>query len=643
MAGYASVNMPSVGDFLQTADVFSRAVVKPAPAVFSVETLAPLKIDGSHYMCMRITPMYTDRVSLSSKSSQTEYEIMRRWEDCLYFQDMLEREYSQLARSKKNRLKKGKGVRKNDVYINSDRASSWDSLPPGPAPESVVLDIHDLVPKLTKKGTLFRTSQSTIDQRQVELKAFMAAFWRDDVPTLLDEYRQEDEVRAFFALWQKDRDIARKLKSPPKKKPASTIYSFYAAERGSTDTVSSTATRRTRAVSSASSSDASTSSGSSRNSLASSVYIASDDRSVPFGHNPTQDSNKLAVLPEMVEFKKRGKTHASAARDSWMSTTSGMSFVDDLNVRLPDEEERRLSSRMSMASIATFRTDISSEGVVPRYYIPEHSSRMSVATFRTDASADGVLPRPDSRATISRSSLFSDTDSVLDSGFLDSFPRPCSFVPDSPIEDADSLAYHTAPSSPIDSLRPASPEAPRTPVGSYLLRRQEALAARRGPSPSSSLRSGTASVLSDCTSSSRFSDSTGTTITPSRYSFSSSCSSETTATSVASIPISPLVIKAVYNSSIILLKVDADADADDDRAIGLQEVRARLRHKFKAQENEDLPEGFALAYVTPASKFEEPTTKTRSSGEPISIAKEADWEQLRASLDGTKLTLRIVS
>ncbi|KAJ3720708.1 hypothetical protein C8R42DRAFT_722394 [Lentinula raphanica] len=59
------------------------------------------------------------------------------------------------------RLLAGKGVKKDGFYLQ-DRASSWESLPPGPEPNSVAQDIRDNVPKLTKKGTLFRASQSLV-------------------------------------------------------------------------------------------------------------------------------------------------------------------------------------------------------------------------------------------------------------------------------------------------------------------------------------------------------------------------------------------------------------------------------------------------------------------------------------------------
>ena len=74
----------------------------------------------------------------TTTSLNTEYEIWRRWEDCLYFQDLLESEYDQMSREKRARLQAGKGVKKNGLYEHEDptrrlrRAASFESLPPGP-------------------------------------------------------------------------------------------------------------------------------------------------------------------------------------------------------------------------------------------------------------------------------------------------------------------------------------------------------------------------------------------------------------------------------------------------------------------------------------------------------------------------------
>ena len=127
---------------------------------------------------LRIYPIHdhpddVSSVSGGSRSSTSsgptgEYEVWRRWEDCLWFQELLELEYGIMARQKRQRLAAGKGVKKDGVYIHSDQAASFDSLPPGPEAKSIAKDVHVIIPKLSKKGTLFRPSQSTIEQRSRE-------------------------------------------------------------------------------------------------------------------------------------------------------------------------------------------------------------------------------------------------------------------------------------------------------------------------------------------------------------------------------------------------------------------------------------------------------------------------------------------
>ena len=149
-----------------------------------------------------------------SSSSMSEYEIWRRWEDCLHFQDTLETLYTQMAREKRARLLAHKGVKKDGVYTHEDplrrhhRAASFESLPPGPDPHMIAKDLHDLLPKLTKKGTLFRASAATVEQRQQEFTALIEALWRsdDEVPVLIQELRQMRIVRDFFGFWRRDKD-----------------------------------------------------------------------------------------------------------------------------------------------------------------------------------------------------------------------------------------------------------------------------------------------------------------------------------------------------------------------------------------------------------------------------------------------------
>ena len=156
-----------------------------------------------------------DRRSVSSRSASSsspykDYEIWRRWDDCLWFQETLELEYSIQAREKRRRLEQGKGVKKNGVYLDSKQAASFDSLPPGPDPTSVSLDIHNYIPKLTKKATLFRANQATIDQRQQQFASLIEALLAPEVPALVEELRATATVKDFFGWWRRDKDFARK-------------------------------------------------------------------------------------------------------------------------------------------------------------------------------------------------------------------------------------------------------------------------------------------------------------------------------------------------------------------------------------------------------------------------------------------------
>ena len=168
---------------------------------------------GSYSFGLRVCPIKNDMSSVSARSNSSHlgYEIWRKWEDCLNFQESLEIEYSRMAREKRNRLAAGKGVKKNGIYFHGDQAASFESLPPGPDPHSVAQDIHNHVPKLTKKGTIFRASQATINQRHSEFQAMINALFDEDVPTLIKELRTTHTFTDFFGFWRRDHDLARKL------------------------------------------------------------------------------------------------------------------------------------------------------------------------------------------------------------------------------------------------------------------------------------------------------------------------------------------------------------------------------------------------------------------------------------------------
>ncbi|KAG6862466.1 hypothetical protein C0995_000012 [Termitomyces sp. Mi166 len=217
-------------------ECFKRAVYRAAPPKFSIEMLTPTKFGSSYNFGMRINPLVWggDRssVAFTASSSSLEYDIWRKWEDCLIFQENIETEYRRMARSKRIRLERGKGIKRNGFY-QQDAASSWESLPAGPDPKSIAADIHQYIPTLTKKGTIFRASQATIDQRATEFKAFVEALWKDDVPALIDEMRNDHLVRDFFGYWRRDHEIYEKQRKQRAKNSASrtsvtsSIFSMY--------------------------------------------------------------------------------------------------------------------------------------------------------------------------------------------------------------------------------------------------------------------------------------------------------------------------------------------------------------------------------------------------------------------------------
>ncbi|KIY51791.1 hypothetical protein FISHEDRAFT_16407, partial [Fistulina hepatica ATCC 64428] len=259
---------------------YKRAVYLSPPEHFSIQMLTPTKQGSSVNFGMRISPIILDEdlpspssvSSHSSRSRQTiEYDIWRKWEDCLYLQEMLEHHYNGLAREKRNRLLAGKGVKDKDGFYRqgAGQAASFESLPPGPDPNMVARDVHELIPRLTKKGTIFRASQATIDQRYHELRALMQSLFRDDVPTLLNDLRNHRMITDFFGYWRRDYDLARKQSPQGGTRQrhdslTSEIYSTYFASSPSlaspTQRRSSTSSRRHSASSSSSSGSSSGSS-----------------------------------------------------------------------------------------------------------------------------------------------------------------------------------------------------------------------------------------------------------------------------------------------------------------------------------------------------------------------------------------------
>ncbi|KAG8763386.1 hypothetical protein FRC11_004154 [Ceratobasidium sp. 423] len=140
-----------------------------------------------------------------------EYEIHRKWEDCLDLQRVLEKEYAALVK-----VRKSKGGKKgSSVYGNPQRAASFDSLPTGPDPKTIPNDIHAFVPRLAAKSSLFRgaSGSALVQQRSEEFNEFISALFAPGAPALIDETRQTPTVREWFGFWRRDRDAMRRRDS----------------------------------------------------------------------------------------------------------------------------------------------------------------------------------------------------------------------------------------------------------------------------------------------------------------------------------------------------------------------------------------------------------------------------------------------
>ena len=156
----------------------------------------------------------------------------------------METRYGFISHAKRQRLQAGKGVKKNGMYIH-DQAASFESLPPGPDPKSVAKDLHQYLPKLTPRGTLFGATRATVDQRQKEFSAFIKALFEKNVPSLIKELREDIVIRDFFGYWRRDYDLAvKKLESGQRPKTApfdsvrnmSFISSFFSSSNVSLST-----------------------------------------------------------------------------------------------------------------------------------------------------------------------------------------------------------------------------------------------------------------------------------------------------------------------------------------------------------------------------------------------------------------------
>ncbi|KAG9050196.1 hypothetical protein FS837_007094 [Tulasnella sp. UAMH 9824] len=231
---------------------YRRAVLKNPPKGEYLLIVLPPQKQGTawHYGGRVIPNPHAIPQSPGSSDSKEfkEYQIWRKWEDCLDLQKTVEREFSYWSsRRRKIQLQHmtaqlnaapapavskansssshgsatshgagrppspvGINAGANGFYAQPSKAASFDSLPSGPEPLSLALDVHTLLPKLSKKAALFgRPSPQLLQQRAEDFKSFIDALFQIETPVMQD-VRQAREVRDWFGYWKRDKEAAKK-------------------------------------------------------------------------------------------------------------------------------------------------------------------------------------------------------------------------------------------------------------------------------------------------------------------------------------------------------------------------------------------------------------------------------------------------
>ncbi|KAG6821322.1 hypothetical protein H0H93_000183 [Arthromyces matolae] len=661
-------------------EAYKRAVYRDAPLKFSIEMLTPTKIGSNYRFGMRISSLTEgNRLSTATAhSTPADYDIWRKWEDCLTFQCSLELEYRRLAISKRTRLQRGKGIRRNGFY-KQDAASSWESLPPGPDPNSVAHDIHKYIPALNRKGTIFRVSQATVNQRFEELKAFLDALWKDDAPALIDEMRNDALVRDFFGYWRRDHEIAEKqLKQRAaymgsRTSVTSSIFStYFSASNASIQSLQdgfsrslapsrSTFTPSSRDLEppryrkgSTSSSERSPSpsgrkraySGSSFTSSPSTVSDSSLDSpvqanvSIPaiaenspvfsFNHNPShhahhayeRPSSPLSVLQEERISLHLPATSEKKRKSSLDPDRHGRIFLSPPDVPSSPTNEGHLHNEMRQSWQTIDSSSCILEGL-------EH------LTLPSSPSSDKNRAYRDSIASVATCMTDATMDGVLPHNKLPP-PKPQKFnrksrIVSGPvsISEFDNEFFESDDSDEVldmflttDSFPMPCADIPRIEFPEVLVDPAE-----------------------DCP------------VTPSISEFSHdgqltplicvrpplSPPKSTTFSSKTMTPIpDQFTIKAKYNDSLIILRVPDE--------ISYKDLRQRLFNKLVGQEGIALSDKFQITFLQPVNKAPTTHNSTISSRPssfdaeehlPYSVTSADDWENVAASVQGYKLTLLI--
>lgn len=269
------------------------------------------------------------------------------------------------------------------------------------------------------------------------------------------------------------------------------------------------------------------------------------------------------------------------------------SILEGMDLSLPTSPTDR-SYRASTSSIATFMTDCSAEGVLPR---SPGFSQSSTRRYPTSPNRSRYISGPVSICEFDND--WSDPEEDILDTFLagtsstslavyfysqcdaESFPLPCFDIP-------QIIRSDTAPVS-----------RPETPIRSHYPKSAHSFS----PVPTSPAKSATFSVSTSAT-------------TPDRLS-----------------------IKAGYNDSFVVLRVSCE--------ISYKDLRQRLYNKFVGQEGVPLSDSFTISFLQPthsenlSNPPQERSPSEHGGTHMYPVTSEADWENAAASIEGSKLTLRI--
>ncbi|KAI6122256.1 hypothetical protein EDD16DRAFT_1573164 [Pisolithus croceorrhizus] len=675
----------ATGGPISPEEAWKRAVYRSAPPRFYVELLQPEKQGGSHSYGLRIYPIRDDGASISTRNSgYLGYEIWRKWEDCLYFQETLEVTYSRMAREKRNRLAAGKGIKKNGIYIQGDQAASFESLPPGPDPHSVAQDIHQHIPKLTKRATLFRASQATIQQRQSEFKAMISAFFDEDMPTLIKELRETRTFTDFFGFWRRDYDLAKRQGRDLETMTSSVSVYFSASTPSLSDMVYSPSKKASPQKSHRRSSivSDSSSSGSSVNgpALRRTAVQAQSSESIPWSNTLSNYSPTSPSLPSTPTSPPRQLSLPS--RQTAVATQEvPVRFGHVPEVVIPERPTSLLESLPEDRELPPGFVGKSSQHSTP-------SRRRAGSTSEAHRSARiyGSLPRgfeslsefgeqrsgghsptngyPRNSWQTTHSTLTSRATTYLEELGVDyTLPTPNPESKHRPRVSMCSVASSVMPGTAVDAVMPRSSRYPSVdrrkmisfPGGYFILADEEPWVeydeSEEGddlldayfydsipPEPSSP----SATLDTPRGDAFQLSQSIPYRRSGRRSSLAHSVSSHSTASSHGG---TVLTIKAAHEESIIMLRVP--------RTLLFTDLRQMIYDKFVQQEQSPISESFAIAVLvqpTPergaagAPQYQRPDSLSSADSKkaPLDfVASQEEWDQAVMRY-GTKLSLRII-